>query len=991
MRRLLIDEWAGRPYHVIGAKAYRHRWVGFSLPAFGYGLHMDQAESRNSKGEAPTGSAYYYLFEENPLPVWIYDPETLRIQDVNHAATRLYGYTREEFVRLTLVDIRPPEDVPQMLQVVRGPRESSHVTGEYRHQVKNGRIIDVIVTSHDIVHHGRPARFVLAQDITERKRTETANRALIEQVQKERHRLDSLLSRAPAVVWESWNEPDERQMRINYVSAHVETLLGYSARLWTDNALFWVTVVHPDDRERAQAEAWAQYESGKGGVSQFRCVAKDGRVVWIEATSAVIFGEDGSKQGVRGVNIDITERKMSEEALRESEERYRLVERATNDVIWDWDLVTGELHHNDSVYKVFGYTAETVGHDGQWWYDQAHPEDRETPVRGLREVIDSGGSYWTGEYRFKRGDGTWASVLDRSYVMRNSDGKALRIIGSMVDVTEARRREEALQFLADASEILSVGLDDQTILESLADLVVRDLSDHCSIEILEQPGALHRVALADVDSARREALSRFPDRYHFAARGEHPLTRALISEAAYIQPRITEDYTQSIAVEEDMMDFWRILKPISIICAPLRIRGKVLGAISFISCDPAHVYSDRDLALADELARRASIALDNTQLYRRVQRADTAKNEFLAMLSHELRNPLGAISNALELIRLRGRVDPTLQRTLDVVERQSNHMAHLVDDLLDVSRITQGKIELRMETVDLAKVIEQAVQANQPLMDSRGHVVTVQLPSESVWLRADPVRLAQVISNLLGNAAKYTEPGGNISVTGQCDGDDAAIRVRDSGVGIPSDMLNNVFDLFTQGDRAADRAQGGLGIGLTVVKNLVALHGGTVQACSEGLGRGSEFVVTLPALPRSSGQIPPSMAESRELAGHSGQRILLVEDNLDAARTLAEILETWGNTVRLAHDGLSALEMARHGDADVVLMDIGLPGMDGYEVARNLREGGLLPSAVLVALTGYGQEEDHRRSREAGFQHHLVKPVDFNTLGALLKSLFQTK
>jgi PAS domain S-box-containing protein len=960
------------------------------MPAVEIGILMDVADTNKNSKEEPLDSAYFYLFEENPLPVLIYDIETLRILDVNKAAIRQYGYSLEEFVRLTLTDIRPPEDVPRMLQVVRGPRSPHYSSGEWRHRRKDGSIIAVVVTAHDVVHHGRPARFVLAQDITKRKREETANRILMDHAQKERHRLDSLLSQVPAIVWEFWNEPDESTMRINYVSAQVERLLGYPQAFWTENALFWLSVVHPDDRERAQTEAWAQYDSGNGGVSQFRCVAKDGRVVWVQSTSAVIVGDDGAKLGVRGVNIDITDRKAAEDALRESDERFRLVERATNDVIWDWDLTSGQLHHNDSVYTVFGYTPETIGHDGQWWYDQAHPDDREQVIAGIWEAINNGGTFWSGEYRFKQGDGSWANVMDRSYVMRNREGKAVRMIGSMVDVTESRRREESLRFLADASEALASTLDYEATLGNLAGLVVPFLADYCSIGILEEPDEIRRFALAHSDAAKCAALRATRNRFRVQPGGSYPLANVLSSGTPFFRPQVTEEDLSSLATDDEWSEIWQAVGPKSCMAVPLRAGGRVFGLIVFALCDTGRSYTEADLSLAEELARRASVAIDNAHLHHQIQLADAAKDEFLAMLSHELRNPLSAISNALELIRLRGKTDPLIQRTLDVVDRQSHHMARLVDDLLEVSRITQGKIELRKETVDLNLVVKETVETNQPMIDSRAHQVTVSLPDRPVWLDADPVRAAQVISNLLGNAAKYTEPGGRIDLTVTRDGADAQITVKDTGAGIAPAMLDNVFNLFTQANRSLDRSQGGLGIGLTVVKNIVALHGGTVKAKSDGLGKGSEFTVRIPALPEGQGPASTRTPGGWTDGNGSSHRILLVEDNIDAARTLAEILETWGNSVRLAHDGVAALEMARQAEADVVLMDIGMPGMDGYEVARHLREEGLLPRAILVALTGYGQEEDLRRSREAGFDQHLVKPVDFGVLEELLDSLSRT-
>jgi CheY-like chemotaxis protein/two-component sensor histidine kinase len=333
-----------------------------------------------------------------------------------------------------------------------------------------------------------------------------------------------------------------------------------------------------------------------------------------------------------------------------------------------------------------------------------------------------------------------------------------------------------------------------------------------------------------------------------------------------------------------------------------------------------------------------------------------------------------------------GKADPTAESVREMMERQVGHMVRLVDDLLDVSRITRGRIELRTEAVDLAAVVRSALETSRPLIEAAGHRLTVAVPDEPLPLQADPVRLAQVIANLLNNAAKYTEEGGQIWLTARREGDEGVVSVRDTGLGIPADMLPRVFDMFAQVNRTLKRAQGGLGIGLTLSRNLVELHGGTLSASSPGPGQGSEFTMRLP-LARAGRQAPEAVRpdEGQPSAGPA-RRILIVDDNRDAAEALGLLLQFLGNEVRVVHDGPSALEAAGAYRPAVVFLDIGMPGMDGYAVARELRARAEHDELVLIALTGWGQEEDRLRSRAAGFDHHLIKPVDLDALQALLAS-----
>jgi signal transduction histidine kinase/ActR/RegA family two-component response regulator len=420
---------------------------------------------------------------------------------------------------------------------------------------------------------------------------------------------------------------------------------------------------------------------------------------------------------------------------------------------------------------------------------------------------------------------------------------------------------------------------------------------------------------------------------------------------------------------------------------PLKVRGKLLGAITFASAESGRQYTAADLGLAEDLANRAAVSIENARLYAEVKEGDRRKDEFLAMLAHELRNPLAPICSGLDLLGM-AECDPkTAVWAQSMMKQQVQHLVRLVDDLLDVSRIMRGKIQFRKERVQLADVVARGVETARPLIDEQKHELTVSLPQEPIWLDVDPVRIAQVITNLLNNAAKYNPNPGHIVLTAVRQGDAAVLRVLDDGIGIEKNLLPRVFDLFTQADHGVARAQGGLGIGLTLVRSLVERHGGSVEAFSEGPGKGSEFIVRLPvaAAPPEGGQ--------RKGDGHAAlapvkvqRRVLIVDDNIDAARAFAEVAALWKHDVRIASNGAAALELAKSYHPDIVLLDIGLPGMSGYQVARQLRREPEFAKTTLVAVTGYGQEEDRRRSREAGFNHHLVKPVPPDTLYDLLNA-----
>ena len=386
-------------------------------------------------------------------------------------------------------------------------------------------------------------------------------------------------------------------------------------------------------------------------------------------------------------------------------------------------------------------------------------------------------------------------------------------------------------------------------------------------------------------------------------------------------------------------------------------------------------------SLQSEVAERA-------RAEQALKEADRHKDEFLAMLAHELRNPLAPILNAVQLMRMKPMPDPQLSRSRDVIERQLSHLTRLVDDLLDVARITRGRINLSPEPIELAALIARAVETVQPLIQERGHEFTTEIPAGTLRVNADPLRLTQALGNVLGNAAKYTERGGRITLSVCRQGADVEIRVRDTGIGIPAEVLPRIFDLFTQLDRRSDHSHTGLGIGLALVRRLLQMHDGTISAHSEGTGRGSEFLIRLPLLLETTQSANGSQSSARtDAAPPVRRRILVADDNADALETLATVLELGGHEVFSAANGSLALESAERHLPEVALLDIGMPLLDGYEVARRIRAQAWGKRITLVALTGWGQDSDRRRSQEAGFDSHLVKPLDLEKLTQLLARL----
>jgi PAS domain S-box-containing protein len=670
-------------------------------------------------------------------------------------------------------------------------------------------------------------------------------------------------------------------------------------------------------------------------------------------------------------------------AQEQNQQRLALALHAGRLGAWQFHLGTDVLELSSICKALFGFPPE-ASCSSQDLVAAIHDDDRHLMMAAFRRTVDEAREYDV-EYRVIWPDGSLHWLMVRAELKRGDDGRPLQLVGVSLDITERKRQEEAQRLLAEASAVFSAPLTDKVVLERVARLALPMLGDYCYFDVLTPEGALARAVWAHVDP---EAEARLRGVSHFVppvSAADHPIIRAMQRREPELHPHVDEAFTALIALSPEHRHFMEELDLRSLLVVPLNASERALGALTFgyTSRSRRH-HGEAEVRLAQDLAQRTVASIENIRLYQELKEADRRKDEFLAMLAHELRNPLAPVRSALHILGMQGVGAAASERARQMIERQVHHLVRLVDDLLDVSRIMRDKVELRRERVDLRQVVERAVETVQPLIESQRHTLSIELPSAPVWLDADAVRLAQVIANLLNNAAKYTDPGGRIALRAEREGDEAVIRVRDNGVGIAPDALVHVFDLFMQAERSIARSQGGLGIGLTLVRRLVEMHGGRVMAVSAGLGQGSELVIRLPALPEASAAAEPQPGQAAPEAETRRRRVLVVDDNVDVADSLAMLLELLEHDVAVAHDGLEAIDKAESFRPAVILLDIGLPGLSGYDTARRLRERPEFRDTLLVALTGYGQEEDRRRSREAGFDHHLVKPVNPDDLVRLI-------
>lgn len=744
---------------------------------------------------------------EQPIP--IDQPEQRLIEDFfrfaylaecNDAMARMYGYQRAEELRgIRLRELVPPSD-PLNIEYLQ-----TFIRNGFR--LRDGQ-------SHEVDKYGLPKFFInnlygIIEDeclvrVWGTQRDITDARRIQEALRQSEAQFRQLADTMPQIVWvaraDGFHEYFNERW-YSYTGLSEDESIGHQ----------WGGPLHTDDRSRT-SKRWAYaLETSEPYEIEYRLRSASGQYRWFLNRAMPVRDDYGRVLRWFGTCTDIDDYKRMVDALRLSEERFRLSAEAFNGIIYDWDLATDRVERTRGNFELTGYHIHEIEPRREWWVQRIHPEDKPMVEQSIAQSLLFGRHGYDIEYRIRHRDGRYVWVWDKGLILQNSELQAVRIVGNCVDISARKQAEEALKD------------------------------------------------------------------------------------------------------------------------------------------------------------------------------ADRRKDEFLATLAHELRNPLAPIRNALHIMQKQKASPQMLKEARDMMERQVDQMVRLVDDLLDVSRITLGKLELRRQPILLQQVIESALETSRPLIEATGHTLVLQQTDDPLPLNADLTRLAQVFSNLLNNAAKYTEPGGTITLSSARVDGEAVICVKDNGIGIPAEMLPRIFEMFTQVDNSMERSQGGLGIGLTLVRSLVDMHGGRIEVASAGTGQGSMFTVYLPLVqPEEREEHPDNTPELQ--AAFQGKRILVVDDNIPSAKTMGWTLELLGHDVRLAHEGEEALALAREYQPHAILLDIGLPGMNGYDICRALRQEAGLEHCTIIAQTGWGQQEHRRRSKDAGFDHHLVKPVDMEQLQAALEN-----
>ena len=773
----------------------------------------------------------------------------------------------------------------------------------------------------------------VAQDVTARNRAEQALR--------DKQRFISQFAAAfPGVLYVF----DVERQHTSFLNRTSGDTLGYGAdadetRAPGEQRLS--PLMHPDDLPRFGAHLVdvTALADQKTSEFEYRMRHRDGDWRWFRSYETVFERtRDGRVAQVLGMAIDVTERKTIEFELRANEERFRLASDAAGALVYDVDLRSGDrrttVHGLESVTGIRGRTAITSA----WWQERMHPHDVEGHRHRLTARLGDSTRVWTERYRIRHADGSWRDVVDSAEILRGRDGQPVRLVGTVVDVTERataerelREAEERFRLMADQTPML-LWVTDTT---GAVEFVNRAYCRFFGVGLQQVIGPRWTPHVHPDDDAYVQAfLAALRARSEFRAEAR---ARRADGEWRWIASLGTPRYSAT---------------------------GEFLGMIG----------TSRDTT-------------DEHQAVATQQEAARQKDEFIAVLAHELRNPLAPVRTSIGLLRARGSTDPLLVRCRDVIDRQVTQMARLLDDLLDVSRLSRGQLTLQRAAATLTEIIEAAIETARPAIDERGHTLTLAVSDPSVVLDADSTRLTQVFANLLNNAAKYTDAGGQIRVAAWREAEQVCVSVRDSGVGIEADMRDRIFDLFTQTRDARSRADGGLGIGLGLARRLVEMHGGTIEVTSAGHGCGSEFTVRLPCLgvSRVMGSEPTTTRPAS--IPPLQRRVLVADDNIDAADTVVMLLEALGCEVRAVYDGASAVREAQAFQPDLVLLDLGMPGVSGHTACRQIRAESWGASLVIAALTGWGQEDDRRQTASAGFDHHLIKPVEPDVLIQLVRDL----
>lgn len=901
----------------------------------------------------------------------------------NSAAERLYGYQAAEVLGQSIRVIIPDRLQHEEEEVVRRVRNGERVPPfDTQRRHKDGSLVDVALTVSPIRDQDGViiGASMTARDISVRKRMEAKDAFLValDDVVRPLTEAEVITYTAAKALgqhlsvnrcaYATVEEDEDTFVLTGNFNDGVQSIVGrYTFTQFGAECLRLMRAGEPYIVDDSQTDPRiSETDRASYAMTAIRgviCVPilKAGRFVAAMAVHTVTArhwqpDEVELVQRVAGRCWESIERAKVTQSLRESEHLFRALANSIPNLTWMARPDGWIYWYNDQWYDYTGTTPDQM--QGWGWQDVHDPACLPEVTREWQRSIVTGMPFEM-VFPLRGADGQFRRFLTRVNPVRDSRGEVVHWFGTNTDVEAERRATEANAVLREREQQARQETELQKrLLQSLfmqAPTLIAVLRGPAHVVELANPPICRAWGHAEPDVLNRPLFDVLPELRDQAFSAL--LDQVYVTGIPYEGKETAAQFKRRDGTTEE--------RYFNFLYSPSRnIAGQVEGI--FV------VASD----VTDQVLARQQV----DSLREAAETANRAKDEFLAMLGHELRNPLSPILTALQLMKLRGSDESERERT--IIERQVTHLTRLVDDLLDVSRIARGKVELKRETVEMAEIVARALEITSPLLEQRTHSISVKLPRRGLSVEGDPTRLSQVVSNLIANAAKYTPSGGAITITGEAVQGEVVLRVRDTGAGIAPDILPRIFDLFVQGAQAIDRSQGGLGLGLTIVRNLVESHGGTVSARSDGVGTGAEFTVRLPRVTAMASvqRQDTAVAVRQDAATNGGRRILVVDDNEDSALMLSEVLKAKGYQTRTAHDAPTALLAAAEFRPDLAFLDIGLPVMDGYELASRLRAIPTLEGLRLIALTGYGQESDRQRTAAAGFERHLVKPVDLTVV-----------
>jgi PAS domain S-box-containing protein len=834
----------------------------------------------------------------------------------------------------------------------------------------------------DYVLKHRLGRLVPSVRRALRETRERKERLQAEQALRESEaRFQRLVANMPGMIYQ-YSPCINGSEAFSYVSSGVRDLFGVEPEAAIQDANVIWSQIHPDDLPSLRESIAISVQQSLPWQWEGRIVSQSGEVKWIQGKS-----RPQQFPGYKvwdGLLIDITDRKQTEQALRLSENRYRSLANAIPQLLWVNDA-DGEMQFFNQRWQAYtGIVDLTLG--VELWHEVIHPDDLQSMSK-IRDTAIAAGEPYEIECRLKRFDQTYRWHLARIVPLKDELGQVLYWYGTATDIDDIKQIVAGQRFLAEASSALAASLNYQTTLNNIAQLAVPFLADYCFFDVVTSEETIERVAWHHVNPAKREWMSQIQNHIPSLEGSQHPVAQVLLQGKSMLQAVVTDEWLHSIAINPEHLQFMQAAQLRSFITVPLMVQSRILGALTFcFTADSHRHYTQADLALANELAHRAALALDNAQLYQQAQDANRAKDQFLAVLSHELRTPLNPIMGWAKLLQSTQKDPATVLRGLQAIERNAKLQTQLIEDLLDISRILRGELRLHISKVDLKPAIEKALETVHLAAEAKSIQIQTQFDANVGYVAGDAGRLQQVVWNLLSNAVKFTPEGGRVDVSLKRVDSYAQIQVKDTGKGITSGFLPYIFDYFRQADSKTTRKFGGLGLGLTIVRHIVEMHGGTVQAVSSGEGQGTLLTVTLPLLKETVGWIKAISQNSASPAPETNHsilhslenvRVLVVDDEADTLELLTSVLRYAGATVTAVASATDALSVFAQSKPDILVSDISMPGMDGYELMRRIKRmaSAIGETIAAIALTAYAEEVHEQQALAAGFQQHMTKPV----------------